>query len=48
MAMGVKSEAVILSSPFGEVVPRLAHEIEATSLFTVAQLAVLADMRERW
>jgi hypothetical protein len=47
VAMGVKADAVILSSAFGEVLPRLACEIEATPLFTVAQLAVLVDTRER-
>jgi hypothetical protein len=31
-AMGVKAEAVILSSAFGEVLPRLAREIEATTI----------------
>jgi nucleotide-binding universal stress UspA family protein len=32
VAMGVKAEAVILSGAFGEVLPRLARETEATTI----------------
>lgn len=32
VAVGVKAEAVILSGAFGEVLPRLAREIEAMTI----------------
>jgi hypothetical protein len=47
VALGVKAEAVILSSAFGEVLPRLAQRLKRRPLFSVARLAVLANTRER-